>query len=381
MHLLRQLLVLAVIGAVAGGGWWWYEHGEAGGETGAGAATPRPERTARVEVVRAERRELPVAVEAVGTTRALRSVDIVPMAEGRIVAIDVTAGAEVEAGAVLARLDDEVERAALAEAEARLDEKRLAMDRARTLRQSNTISQANLEQLRSELAIAEASVERARRHLADRTVRAPFAGVLGITDVAEGARVDTGTLLTTLDDLSQVEIEFRLPESVYGAIRLEQPVTARAAAFPGRRFAGTVAAIDSRVDQASRAFRVRARLPNPDRALPVGMFMRLELTLQSREAVVVPEEALTVEAGTVFLYVAADGRAARRAVETGTRRAGLVEIVDGVAAGELVVHRGVQSVRDGRPVEIVGDGPPPPPDEPASAPRDTVASDGPRPRT
>ena len=381
MKILKQLLVLVVLGGLGAGGYWWYQTQAATQPAGGGGGESRRSRVVNVEVVPAEIRALDVAVEAVGTTRALRSVDIVPLAEGRIVEIDVTPGAEVGEGAVLARLDDEIEQAGLAEAFARAEEKRLAMERAATLRQSNTISQANLEQLRAELAIAEAAVDRARRRLEDRTIRAPFPGVLGITSINLGARVETSTVLTTLDDLSEVEIEFRLPETVYGRIREDQRVTATTAAFPGRTFAGRVAAVDSRVDQTSRSFRVRARLPNDDRALPVGMFMRLDLKLDTRDGVVVPEEALVVEGGGSFLFVAVDGKAVRRAITTGVRRGGVVEIVGGVASDESVIVRGVQSLRDGIAIAVVGDPPP------AAAPHvgatvpETAATDRPRPRS
>jgi membrane fusion protein (multidrug efflux system) len=233
--------------------------------------------------------------------------------------------------------------------------------------------------LRSELAIANAELDRAQRRLADRTIRAPFTGVLGISSIDLGARVETSTVLTHLDDLAEVEIEFRLPETVYGQIVQGQPVTATSAAFPGRSFTGNVAAIDSRVDQASRSFRVRARLPNPDRVLPVGMFMRLEIELSIRQAIVVPEEALQVEGGTIFLFVADGDTADRRNVTTGLRRSGLVQISEGVDVGESVIHRGIQSLRDGSKIEVI-EGQPEAQDDASGTP-ETAAKAQPRQRS
>lgn len=357
---LRQILSVTVLTGLAVGGYIYYEEMidapvEASTSPGRGGM-----RTVAIEVAPAEVRMLGVVLEGVGTTRALRSVDIVPHAEGRIAEIEIVAGREVEAGTVLVRLDDEIEQATLNEAEATLDQKTVALERAEALLRNNNVSRAEIDLARAELAIARASTDRARRRLDDREVRAPFGGVLGITSVDLGARVDTDTVLTSLDDLSSVEIEFRLPETVYGQIQQEQPVTASTAAFPGRTFSGAVVAVDSRVDQTSRAFRVRARLPNNQRALPAGMFMRLSLALGEREAVVVTEEAIGVQGSDAFLFVVEDGKASRRRIVIGLRRDGMVEVKSGVAAGEPVISRGIQSLRDGIRVELQG-GPDPAP--------------------
>jgi membrane fusion protein (multidrug efflux system) len=355
MSVLRQLLAILVIGGLAYGVYTVYQTRAA--ETAAPARAERPRAAPAVEVVAAEERTLSETVEAVGTTRALQSVDIVPLAEGTLVALDVEPGRPVEAGAVIARLDSEIEEATLAEAEATLTERTRAVERSESLLRSNTISPAQMEQVRAEAAVARAIVDRARRRLADRTIRAPFSGVLGIAAVDLGARVDTGEVITSLDDLSEVEIEFRLPETVYGQIRMGQAIAADSAAFPGRSFGGTVAAVDSRIDPLSRSFRVRARLPNDDRVLPAGMFMRLDLAFSDRTAVVVPEEAVGIEGGEPFVFVVAGGKAERRPVEIGLRRGGIVEVRKGVAAGEPVIARGIQSVRDGGPVNVVKETP------------------------
>ncbi|NIA69411.1 efflux RND transporter periplasmic adaptor subunit [Pelagibius litoralis] len=353
MGSLRQILSVAILAGLAVGGYLYYEEMIIAPAETAAPSKQRTPRSIGIEVAPAEARKLSVVMEAVGTTRALRSVDIVPHVEGRMVEIDIVAGREVAAGTVLARLDDEIEQATLAESEAILEERTRALERSEALLSRNNVSHATIDQVRSEVAIARAARERAQRRLADRTVRAPFAGVLGITAVDLGARVESDTVLTSLDDLSAVEIEFRLPETVYGQIDEGQPVTASTAAFPGRSFTGTVVVVDSRVDQTSRAFRVRARLPNEDRDLPAGMFMRLTLAMGERDAVVVTEEAILVQGGDAFLFVVEDGKAVRRRITTGLRREGVVEVETGVTAGEPVISRGIQSLRDGIAVDVM----------------------------
>ncbi|MCF3933687.1 efflux RND transporter periplasmic adaptor subunit [Acuticoccus sp. M5D2P5] len=365
MGLVRQIVILATLVVLVGGGYVLYrDHSNPGASEpqatasgSAGAAPSAEARSVAVEVEIAALDTIDISVEAVGTTRALQSVDIVPLAEGRIVELDIAPGKEVAAGDVLARLDIEIEEATLREAEALLDEKRSALERSESLLRNNssTVSRATLDQLRSEQLVAEATVQRARRRADDRTVRAPFGGVLGIGSVDLGARVDTSTVLTTLDDLSEVEIEFRLPETVYGQIVHGQRVAATSAAFPDRVFTGTVIGVDSRIEPASRAFRVRARIPNADRALPAGMFMRIDLALRDRQNVTVPEEAVTVEGGGTFVYVVVDDKAEQRPIAMGVRRHGMVEVMEGVAPGDVVISRGVQSLRDGAPVRILNE--------------------------
>ncbi len=350
---LRQVLLVTALACLAIGGYAYYQQVILASVDTSDQRPRGASRSIAVEVLPAEIRKLSRVLEAVGTTRARRSVDIVPHAEGRIVTIDIAAGREVETGTVLARLDDEIEQATLAEAQAMLDEKTAAQARAETLFKSKTVSRAAIDLVRSETAIARAAQERAKRHLDDRVIRAPFTGVLGIKSMDLGARVDTDSVLTSLDDLSVVEIEFSLPETVYGQIQEGQSVTATAAAFPGRSFIGSVDAVDSRIDQTSRAFTLRARLPNDQRELPAGMFMRLSLALGSRDAVMVSEEAIMVQGENTFLFVVENGKAIQRRILAGTRRDGMVEVLSGVAAEEPVISRGIQSLRDGIDVEVM----------------------------
>lgn len=349
----QLLIAVAVLLALAGGYVLYERFGQGAGGEAVDAAAP-----AAVPVVTAaaELRETATRVEAVGTTRSRQAIEIVPLASGRIEEIAFKPGQFVQAGDVLVRLDDDIERADLAEAEATLRQTVLALQRAQALRQKNAVPEATVDQLVAQEASGRAELDRARRRLADRTVRAPFAGVVGLRQVDLGARVDENTVLTTLDDRSEMEIEFSVPEQLYGRIFPGQGVAATSAAFPGRSFEGVIATIDSRVDPTARAFKVRALLPNPDLALPAGMFMHVAVVIDSHEAVMVPEEAVVVQGSRTFVYVVADGRASVRPVKVGQREFGAVELVEGVAPGEIVVVRGTQRLRDGTAVEVVEDG-------------------------
>ena len=350
MSILKQLLILCVLGVLAYGGYEGYRTYYLADTTPEVEEGPRP---ATVELARAEIRTLRRTVEAVGTTRAVKSIDIVPEVDGRLVELTITPGTPVEAGDVLARLDDTIQRADLSEAEAVLTERRQSLERIRTLRGTNAVSQSALEDAIARLAEAQADMERSRRRMEDRSITAPFAGVVGLTNYDVGARVSDGQVLTRLDDLTEVEVEFSLPETVFSQVRRDQTVTAHSAAFPDRRFEGTVTAVDSRIDPVSRAFRTRAVIPNPDSALPAGMFLSLTLVLAEEERITVPEEAIVFQAAETYVFVADDGTARQRIVETGQRRDGRIAVLTGLEAGESVVVRGLQRVRDGTPLNIL----------------------------
>lgn len=351
MQIWKQLFVLSLIGGTAYGVYQGYltylvpvPEIESADQT---------ERLVTVEVARAERRTLQQTIEAVGTTRALQSIDIVPETDGRLIDLSITPGTRVTKGDILARLDDTIQRADLAEAEAVLVEQQQTVERTRQLRQTNAVAQATEEEAIARLAEAEAEVERARRRLEDRTITAPFAGTVGLTNYDVGARVIEGQVLTRLDDLSQVEVEFSLPETVFAQVRPGQRLIASSAAFAGRVFGGTVDVVDSRIDPVSRAFRTRALIPNSDSTLPAGMFLSLTLVLSESDQITVPEEAIIFQAAETYVFVVEDGKATRRVVTSGQRKDGQIAITSGLERDEEVIIRGLQRVRDGSALKVL----------------------------
>jgi membrane fusion protein (multidrug efflux system) len=167
-----------------------------------------------------------------------------------------------------------------------------------------------------------------------------------------GTLISPGDVITTLDDTSVIKLDFSVPENFIASLREGLSVRARAPAYPGRSFAGSVASIDSRVDMNTRAVTVRALLANEDGALKPGMFLNVSLANDEREALVIPEEALTPEAERQYVFVVANGKAERREVRIGNRRPGSVEVLTGLNPGENVVVEGTQKVRDGVAVQV-----------------------------
>lgn len=355
MRYLKEIAALALLLLVAGGGYfvWQYVTNEPV-ETQA----PRGGGGPVVETAPVTLSEVQTLVEAVGSTRARQAVEITPTSSGRITEINFHAGQPVNAGDVLLRLDDDIQRADLIEAEARLREATHALERGRALMKSSATSQAAVEKLVAELAIVTATRDRATRRMRDRIVTAPFDGVVGFSRVEIGGRIQEGAVITTLDDLSIIEIEFAIPESLFGQVSPGKPIVADASAFPDRAFEGTIERIDSRIDPISRAFKARAPIANPDNTLPSGMFMHLAVVLDIRRALNLPEEAIVVEGSQPYVFVVVSGErglvAERRNIKIGQRSFGIVEILDGVTEGESVIIRGVQKARDGQAVRKAG---------------------------
>ena len=355
MRLISQLGIAALLAALAAGGWYW----TAGGVQDRSAQPPRRSSTVVVETALTRLGTVTETVTAVGVTRAASAVKIVPSTAGLVTRIAFEAGQRVRAGAVLVELDSASERAAVREAESELTNLRAQMARAESLRARKLLSAADLDELRAKLGMAEARLEAVRSQLQKRSVRAPFGGVVGLRNINLGAYVDSGTVLTTLDDLTTVELEFRIPERYFGTVKPGQAVAATSIAFPGRTFGGAVREVDTRIEPATRAFRVRAELPNPDALLPDGLFVAVALVVAERkDAVLVPEEAVISEGVQSYVYVVEAGAATRTPITLGQRRDAAVEVLTGLAPDVEVVIKGQQSLRDKAPIRAVGQGAP-----------------------
>jgi membrane fusion protein (multidrug efflux system) len=350
VSVLRQILVLLILGGLGAMGWIALQ-GETGVAGRQGGGRDRPPPGVVVEPVVLDRIER--AVSAVGVARPVRSVSLAPSASGRVTSLEVEGGQTVVEGDVILRLDDAAQRAAVDDAEAELRRAQAAFSRSEQLYAQGRVADNAFELVRAERATARAALAMARKALQDRTLRAPFAGAIGFLDTDIGAIIGGDDAVATLDDISALDVDFAVPERFFGELAPGAAIRATTEIYPGETFAGAVTGIDRRIDTVSRSFDARARIANPGARIPAGAFMRVTLVLDSREGIVAPEEAVVAEAGRTYVYVIAEGRAARRAVTLGQRRAGAVEVRDGLSEGELVVTRGLQKARDGAPVNIL----------------------------
>jgi membrane fusion protein (multidrug efflux system) len=314
------------------------------------AAEPPGVLTAQATVV-----SFPLTVEGLGTARARESVEIRPQLSERITAIRFEEGQRVEAEQALVELEARELRAAVAVARAELLESQGQLRRARKLHATNALSAQELESRTARRDADRAALDAAEARLAQTVVRAPFAGRLGLRRVSPGSYVMPETVITTLDDTDVMKLDFDVPETALSRLADDLPVTARSAAWPDELFQGRVDTIDTRVDPVSRTVTVRAVVDNPDGRLRPGMFLTVTVLRQDVTALVVPEQAIMPEQSTQYvLVVGADGNVEKREVRTGRRRPGQVEILSGLAEGEVVVAEGTQKARPGAPVKILG---------------------------
>lgn len=317
-----------------------------------------------VEVTKVQTLRLQDDAQSVGTLRSRQSVTLRPEVAGRIVQIAVPDGARVRKGQLLVQMDDTLQKAELSQAQAQLSIARANLKRNEELVAQAFVAQRVLDESRAALQVAEAQVSLAQARLARMRVVAPFDGAVGLININLGEYVKDGADLINLEDTSQLTVDFRLPERYQGLVAAGQPVQVQLDALPGQSFQARIQAVDPLLDANGRSIAVRAVLPSTaGKDLRPGMFARVNTVFSVNEtAMVVPEEAIVPQAGKQFvikLRKEGEGDGAklvtqRTEVRIGVRRAGQVEITDGVAVGDTVVVAGQQRLQqDGTAVRVV----------------------------
>lgn len=294
-------------------------------------------------------------IEAIGTARANESVEIQPRITSIVERVVFEEGQLVQQGDLLVELENSEIVAGLALARASLSESRSIYNRNQALASSNAISASNLEQLLAQVKIDEAQVQAARARLDNTRILAPFTGRVGLRRVSPGGLVENQDVITTLDDISRIKLDFSVPETFLTVVEKGMKIQAHSIVFPGRVFEGTVSSIDTRLDPVSRAVQVRAIIPNADGELRPGMFMTVDLQRDRGKVLVVPEQSIVPEGSLQFVYVVDEGSVEKREVTIGRRIPGFVVIRDGLEPGEHVISEGTSKVRDGSRVEVISD--------------------------
>jgi membrane fusion protein (multidrug efflux system) len=293
-------------------------------------------------------------IQALGTAGANESIDIQPRISSVIERIIFEEGQLVEYGELLVELENNEIVAGLALAKASLSESQSLYNRSKSLANTKAISASNLEELLAQVRVDEARVEAAEARLDNTVIRAPFSGRVGLRRVSVGSFVSNSTIITTLDDVSKIKLDFSVPETFLTVLSEGMKISAHSLVYPDLVFDGMVASINTRVDPVSRAVLVRAIIPNTDGKLKPGMFMSVDLKRDRGEVLVAPEQAIVPEGTYQYVFVVADGVAEKRAVELGRRIPGFVVITGGLKAGETVITEGTHKVRDGSAVEMLG---------------------------
>jgi membrane fusion protein (multidrug efflux system) len=292
-----------------------------GGAEGADNARPAP--LVAVESVRPMR--FVDRVEAVGTANANEQVTLSAPVTERLIRINFDAGQQ------LSRISE--------------------------LRRRGFATRANQDTQVAAAATARAEAAEARASIGDRVITAPFSGWVSLRTISPGAIVAAGTEIATVSDISRIKLDFSVPETLLPVLRPGLPIEAVSAAWGNEPFRGQIANIDPVVDPNTRAVKVRATLPNPDRRLRPGMLLTVNIDTEPRTALSVPELAVVGEGDRRFVYVLGDkGEVKRTQIRTGIRSGGMIEVLQGLRPGQRVVSEGVVKLSDGMKVRVAGAG-------------------------
>lgn len=306
-----------------------------------------------VEVYAVKRESLYDKVEALGTAQANESVDISSTVTELIKEIHFEDGAYALKNDPLVILEQREEQAQLKAAEAQLKEHQRELARLQRLLKNKATSKRTVEERETLVEISEQTIAEIKARIADRTIIAPFDGVLGIRQVSVGTLVNSGETITTIDDIHRIKLDFYVPSIFLPQLKPGNIIQAQVEALNDQIFAGKIDTINTRIDPVTRSVLVRAILPNHDLLLKPGLLMKINLIRNEREALVVPEESLIQRKDRFYVLVAtAENTLEEREVKTGTHYPAKMEIVSGLDEGEKIVVRGIHTARPGQAITI-----------------------------
>lgn len=345
----------------AAGVYWWFAHAQPASNpavTAATAPTPAPAPAAGndsigVDAVVVEKVSLARSVAAVGSLSSENSVMLRPEVTGRIATINFQEGGPVTQGQTLIELDSSVNRAHLQQAQAALALAQSQHRRAQQLTERGFISAQARDESASELKVQQAAVALAKAQLEKTIITAPFDGLAGLRHVSVGDYVSPGSDLVLLESIDPLNVDFRIPEQFLGVVHVGTRINLRFDALADVLREGVVGAISPLVDVGGRSILLRAKVPNSDASLRPGMFARVQLQFDDKQALMVPEAAIVPGGEMNYVYRVDGEHVVRVGVMLGLRQEGKVEIVHGLEEGDSVLTSGLQKVSDGTRVHLL----------------------------
>lgn len=347
----RTLMFLLVLGGVVAGGWWVWSRSQAPAEAKNAAAKA----AALVLVAKVNRENYALDLDAIGTVRAYESTDISTHVTETVTELFFNDGDFVRKGTLLATLSDSEEQAMLASAKASLDEENREIARLKKLVQDGAAPEARLAERHTLADIAKQRIFEAEAKLKDRRIVAPFDGWLGLRRISVGALVTPGTIISSLDKMDVVKIDFSVPETYLANVKPGTQITARAVAAEGHSFQGKVSHLDSRIDPVTRSIAARAEVPNPDLLLKPGMLAMVRMAVEPKFSLSIPERALVPVGAKAYVFAVEQDKARRVQVTTGRRKPGYVEVLAGLKEGQVIIADGLVGLQDGNAVKVGGD--------------------------
>lgn len=318
-----------------------------------------PQQPATVSTVEAAPVTWTPSIDAIGTVNAAQGVDLTVETAGVVKEIAFAPNTQVEAGALLVRLDDVVQAADVEAARTQADLEKGNLARAQDLTRRGVTTNVSLDQTQAAAEAAEAQLARAIAVLDQRKLVAPFAGTIGLPRVDVGQYVAPGTIVATLQDLSTMRVDFSLPEQDLPRLSVGQEIEVQIEGLD-EIFSGTLTGIDPRVDPTTRLVALRGAIANADGKLTPGQFVRIRVKLPPEEGVIaLPQTVLSTSLYGDYVYVVRPSDAdaeqlvvAQVFVTPGRRSGGLVEIAEGVGTGDQVVTAGQNRLSNGQPAIV-----------------------------
>jgi RND family efflux transporter MFP subunit len=314
---------------------------------------------AQVVAVSVGERALADRVSAIGDGRARRSVPVRSNAIGVITELGLSAGAFVESGTVILKLEDETQQIALEQAKIESEDAQAEAERVKQLQSTGATSEVRLREVEMRVRNAELTLRQARFNLSQRQVVAPISGWVGIIDLEQGDRVSAQDVLVTITDRSDILIDFRVPERFVSKIKVGQTFDVTPLALSATSLTGEISAIDSTVERASRTLLVQGRVANDNDLLRAGMAFSVEMSFPGETVLSIAPLPLQWSSEGPYVWVVREDKVARAAVSISQRNSDEVLVTsDDLTAGELVVTEGVQTLRPGAEVKVANQGAP-----------------------
>jgi membrane fusion protein (multidrug efflux system) len=363
---LRLLVMLLLVGLVAGGLFEFQQF--KAGILKQVVTTIRSE-VPTVATVKASVQQWQPAETAVGTARASKGADLAAEVAGVVDEIDFESGQTVTEGTVLLRLRPNDDAAKLAQLQANADLANITLQRDQRQLAARGVAQATVDSDAANLRVAQGQVVAQRAVMAEKVVRAPFTGRLGLRQVDVGQFMPAGTAIVTLQQLDPMFVDFYLPQQALGKTTVGQKVKVTADAYPGRTFDGVISSLSAKVDATSRMLQVRANVANADGALLSGMYLTVSIaTGEPQSLVTIPLAAVAFNPYGSLVYVLHDAKVEQKFVTTGASRGDQVSILKGIGPDDVVVTAGQLKLHNGSAVKV--DNTVQPTDNPAPEPRD-----------
>jgi len=309
-------------------------------------------KAAPVTVAVAKFEDISDSINAIGTAISNESVDISSSVTKKVIKIDFEDGQYVHKGDMLVELDCSQEEAEEKRLEVNLDEQEREFNRLEPLRHNGVVSAKDYETQHTKVLSATAELEHIRAKIKETHISAPFDGLLGMRLVSVGSLVSAGTVVTTIDDISSVKADFSVPEKYVLKIHKGTPIFATSEASKDVVFNGEIIAVSPRIDEVTHNVSVRGLFSNNDLLLRPGMLLKIKIPFDDRQAICIPEVAVSSSGNEQYIYIVKDSTAYKRTIKTGTRFVGKIEIVDGIVEGEEFIADGIINIKSGDKVEV-----------------------------